>query len=166
MPKKISRVRLAKKQLEEKLNVRITIQGTDAIIEGKPEDEYLAEKVLEALNIGFPFSHAIQIKEEDLMLEILPIKNYTKSANLSRIRARVIGTKGKTLRTLANLTKCFLEINDNDVGIIGDPEYIRTAQTAIISLIRGTKTANVYAYLEKHRPQPIIDLGLKEKPKL
>ena len=69
--------------------------------------------------------------------------------------------KGKTIKTLSELTKCDFEVKDNDVGIIGDPEYLKNGQQGIISLIQGSKQANVYNYLEKHQVEPIIDLGLK-----
>jgi rRNA processing protein Krr1/Pno1 len=48
------------------------------------------------------------------------------------------------------------------VGIIGDPEYMENAQEAIISIIHGSKHANVYSNLEKHQVKPVVDLGLKE----
>ena len=160
---KIARIIKAKKKLESELNIKITNKGKEVSFEGTPEDEYLAEKVLDALNIGFPFSIAILIKEEDYLFEIINIKDHTKRHDLERIRARIIGTKGRTLATLTQLTKCFFEIKENEVGIIGDPEYIQNAQEAIISLIRGSKQANVYAGLEKNQPKPIVDLGLKKK---
>jgi len=160
---KIARIIKAKKKLESELNIKITNKGKEVSFEGTPEDEYLAEKVLDALNIGFPFSIAILIKEEDYLFEIINIKDHTKRHDLERIRARIIGTKGRTLATLTQLTKCFFEIKENEVGIIGDPEYIQNAQEAIISLIRGAKQANVYAGLEKNQPKPVVDLGLKER---
>jgi KH domain-containing protein len=159
---KIARIIKAKKRLESSLNIKITNRGKEVTIQGTPEDEYLGEKVIDAINLGFPISTALLIKEEDYLLEVIPIKDYTKRHDLSRIRARIIGTKGKTLATLEQLTKCFFELKDNEVGIIGNPEYIQLAQEAIISLIKGSKQANVYSYLEKHQPTPILDLGLKE----
>lgn len=158
---KIQRILKNKRRLEEELNVRITTNRKEIFIEGEAEDEYIAEKVIDALNMGFPLKVALLIKNEDFVLEILNIKDYTKRHDLKRIRARIIGTGGKTLRALCNLTKCFFEVKNNDVGIIGHNEYIETAQEGILSIIKGTKHANVYAYLEKHHPEPIIDLGLK-----
>ena len=160
---KIARIIKAKKKLESDLDIKITNRGKEVTIEGAPENEYVAEKVIDAIDMGFPIQTALLIKEEDFMFEILPIKDFTKRHDLDRIRARIIGTKGKTLATLEQLTKCFFELKGNEVGIIGDPEYIQLAQEAIKSLIKGSKQANVYAYLEKHQPSPILDLGLKEK---
>ncbi len=158
---KLPRITKNKKKLEKILNVKITNRGKEVSIKGKPTDEYIAEKVIDALNFGFPFSVAILIKEEDFILEIINIKDYTKRKDLERIRARIIGTKGKTLKTLNQLTKCYFELKDNYIGIIGHPEHIENAQEAVISIIKGAKQSNVYSHLEKHQVKEPIDLGLK-----
>jgi ribosomal RNA assembly protein len=157
-PQRIIRNR---RKLEEMLGIKITGKDNKIVIQGTPEDEYVAEKVIDALEFGFPFSVALLIKEEDLMFEIMNIKEYTRRKDLEKVRARIIGKRGKTLRTLLELTKCHFEIKGNQVGIIGEPEYMRNAQDAMISLIRGAKHANVYAFLEKHQVKPVLDLGLK-----
>lgn len=164
---KTKRITDNKVNLEKRLEIKITFKGKEITIHGSPENEYIAEKVIEALDFGFPFSVALSIKEQDFMFEILNIKDYTKRKDLEKVRARIIGERGKTLRTFLELTKCNFEIKDNRVAIIGDPEYIRNAQEAMISLIHGAKHANVYSFLEKHQIKPVIDLGLKpiKKPK-
>jgi len=154
-----------KRKLEEELNVKIAAKKEEISIDGNPEDEFIAEKVIDALNFGFLFSTAILIKEEDLIFEILNIKNYTHRTDLESIRARIIGRGGKTLKTLTELTECNFQIKDNEVGIIGAPEYIKNAQDAVIAIVRGSKQANVYTFLEKHHVQPIVDLGLKKLKK-
>ena len=159
---KIVRIIKSRKKLEQELGVKITNKGKEVSIKCKPEDEYIAEKVFEALDFGFPFSSVILIKEEDFVLEIINIKDYTNRKDLDRIRARIIGKKGKTLKTLNGLTKCYFEIKDNQIGIIGDPEYIKNAEEAIISIIKGAKQSNVYTRLEKHQIKVDFDLGLKE----
>ena len=162
---KFPRILKNKKRLEEKLEVKINTRGKEIIIDGEPENEYIAETVIEALNLGFPLEITFLIKEEDYIFEIINIKEYTKKKDFVRIRSRIIGTKGKTLKTLTGLTKCHFEIKDNRVGIIGQPENIKNAQEAIIAFIRGSKHSNVYFYLEKHQIKSIIDLGLKEPKK-
>ncbi len=159
---KLPRIIKNKKKLEEELNIEIKNRGKEVTIKGKPEEEYVAEKVIDALNFGFPFSTALLIKREDNLFEIINIKDHTKRKDLKRIRARIIGKKGKALGTLHQLTKCHFELKDNYVGIIGDPEFIENAQEAIISIIKGSKHANVYGNLEKHQVKPVVDLGLKE----
>ncbi len=161
----VSKVAKNKKRLESILNVKITIRGKEITINGAPEDEYTAEKVIDAINFGFPISVALLIKEEEFLFEILDIKKYTHRKDFETIRARIIGEKGKTLKTLNTLTECFFELKDNNVGIIGSPELIKNASDAVIFLIQGSKQANVYSFLEKHHIKPVLDLGLKEKKK-
>ena len=162
---KVPRVTKNRTILEKTLGVNITNRGKEVSIDGSSEDEYLAERVILALEFGFPFSVALMIKEEDFVFEIINIKEHTNRKNFEIIRARIIGKGGKTLRTLETLTECFFEIKDNKLGIIGDSEYIKNAQEAVISLIRGAKQGNVYAFLEKHRVKPVFDLGLKKVSK-
>ena len=159
---KLPRILKNKKKLEKELNIKITNKGREVSIQGEPEDEYIAEKVIDSINFGFPFSDVLRIKKEELTFEIINIKDHTKRKDLERIRARIIGRGGKTLKTLCDLTKCFFEIKDNEIGIIGAPEYIKNAQEAIISIVKGAKQSNIYSRLEKNQIQPIIDLGLKE----
>ncbi len=151
-----------KKFLEKELNVKIEINDK-ITIEGDLLDEYLTEKIIEAINFGFSLETAMLIKKEDFLFEKINLKNYTKKKDFRRIRGRIIGKGGKALRILQDLTKCFFEINDNEVGIIGPPENIQNAQEAIISLIRGAKHSNVYFFLEKHKPKEIYDFGIKKK---
>jgi len=159
---KIIRIVRNKKKLEKVLNLKITNRGKEVYLQGEATDEYIGEKVIDAINFGFPISYAIEIKERDLTFEILNIKEYTRRKDLASVRARIIGKEGKTLQTLHKLTKCYFELKDNEVGIIGNPEYIENAQNAAISIIQGSKQTNVYSFLEKHQIQPVEDLGLKE----
>lgn len=162
---KIIRIIKSKNNLEKELNVIIEIKGKEVSISGKPEDEYIAEKVIEALDFGFPFSDALKIKKEDIMFEILNVKACATNKNFERIRGRIIGKEGKALRTISSLGDCSIELSGNRLGIIGYAENMRPVEEACKLLIKGSKHANVYAYLEKHHGEPIIDLGLKEVKK-
>jgi KH domain-containing protein len=161
----ISKIMKNKNRLERMLNVKIILKKDEISLEGAPENEYIAEKVIDAINLGFSLPVALLIKEEDFLFEILDIKHYTRRKDLETVRARLIGRGGKTLKTLNTLTECHFEIKDNCVGIIGSPECIKNAQNAVISLIQGSKQANVYSFLEKHHAEPILDLGLKKRKK-
>jgi len=163
---KLPRIIKNKDRLEKELNITIKMRGKEVYISGKAEEEYIAEKIIEALDFGFPFSNALEIKKEDFIFEILNIKEYATQKNLERIRGRIIGKNGRTLKTISSLSECFLELSGNKLGIIGYAENIRKVEEACKILIKGSKQANVYAYLEKHRPEPIIDLGLKEVKKV
>jgi ribosomal RNA assembly protein len=162
---KIVRIIKSKGNLEKELNVVLEIDGKEVSISGEPEDEYIAERVIEALDFGFPFSEALKIKKEDIMFEILNIKECTNKKDFESVRGRIIGKEGKALRTISSLGDCSIELSGNKLGIIGFAENMRPVEEACKLLIKGSKHANVYAYLEKHRLEPIIDLGLKEEKK-
>jgi ribosomal RNA assembly protein len=153
------------KNLEKNLSVKIEIKGNDITFEGTAENEYIAEKVFDAIDFGFSIHKVLKIKKEDASFEILDVKGYTKKKDMKRIVGRIIGTQGKTIKTLSDLTKCSFEVKDNRVGIIGTPELIQNAENAIIFIIQGSKQSNVYAFLEKHQIKPVLDLGLKEEKK-
>lgn len=162
---KVGSIMKDRERLEKTLKVKLTNRGKEIYIEGEPFQEYDAEKVIDAINFGFRHEVALMIKTNELTFDTINIKNYTKRTDLKSIRGRIIGTKGKTLATLTQLTDCFFEMNNNDIGIIGHPEEIKKAQEAVINIIKGSKQANVYKFLEKHRPEPVLDLGLKSKGK-
>jgi KH domain-containing protein len=160
---KLSKITKNRKRLEKKLDVKITNRGREIRIDGSPENEFFAEKVVDALDFGFEYSDAIRIKEDEFVFETLNVKDYTKRQNLENVRARVIGTKGKTLNTIQELTGCMLVVSGNSVGIIGPVETIKNAENAVVSIIHGAKQSNAYKFLEKNRPEPVVDLGLREK---
>jgi KH domain-containing protein len=162
---KVGNIVKTKDKLGEVLGVNLAHRGKELYIEGEPLEEYEAETVVRALDFGFAPEVAFLIKQRELALEILSIKDFTKRKDMASIKARIIGTKGKTLRTLTELTDCYFAVSNNEVGIIGHPEQMKMAQDAVASLIRGSKQANVYKFLEKHHIQPVVDFGLKEVKK-
>jgi len=147
----IKKVLSNKPKLEKELEVEITNKGKNVFVDGSAEKEFIALEVLGAINMGFPLNDALELRKEDVNLQILNIKDLTKRTDLERVRARIIGKHGGTLRTLNNLTQCNIQLYDNNVGVIGDCEEIDDAIQALTSLIQGSKQSNVYARLEKQR---------------
>jgi ribosomal RNA assembly protein len=156
------RIIKAKEDLKRITGVNIDNRGKEIYLEGKPEDEFIAEKIVDALDFGFPFSSAIMIKQDNFHFEILDIKDYTPRKDLETVRGRIIGKDGKTLKTLATLSNCFFEINGNRIGIIAPVDCSKSARESIISLIRGSKQASVYRFLEKNQFKSVEDLGIKK----
>ncbi len=159
----IGKVISNKKKIESELKVKITNKGKLVFINGKAEDEFIALKVMEAIDLGFSIERALLLKNPEILLQIINIKNITKKHNLEAIRARIIGTRGKTLKTVNNLTNCLISLKDNQVGVIGDYEYIRDAIQAMTSLARGSKQSHVYARLEREKKKKRLrDKGIEE----
>lgn len=142
-----------KKLLEKELNVKISNKGKNVFVDGEAENEYLTLEILDAVNIGFSVDKALSLKEEDMILQTINIKDLTKRHDLDRVRGRIIGIGGITIKTLKTLSQCELALNNNEVGIIGDANEIKDAIQAINSLIKGSKQGNVYSRLERKRKE-------------
>src|SRR4030042_1649710 len=117
-----------KDKLEKELEVKITNQGKNLFIDGEPDKEFIALQAVRAINLGFSTEKALLLKKENILLQIINIKDITKRKDLERVRARIIGKQGKTLKTLNNLTCCEFAIQNNCIGIIGDAEDIQEAR--------------------------------------
>ena len=168
--KKIRELQKSKAELENKFRVKINIRGKLVTLEGSAVDEYGALIVLEAMQFGFSSKRALVLLSDDLIFRKIPIKNFTRRKNMKEVRGRIIGKEGKTKNTIEQISSCDILINEyeNSVGLIGSAEQIEEATTAITNLIKGSKQANVYRFLERmnaQKKQMDTDLGLKIKEK-
>lgn len=141
----------SKKRLERELEIKLTNKGKNVFVDGSPEKEFIAIEVLQAVNAGFSTDRALELKRDDFMLQTVHIKDITKRSDLERVRGRIIGTDGRTLKTLQNLTNCDLAMNGNEIGLIGPAIEMEDAVQSVTSLINGSKQGNVYGRLERHR---------------
>tara|TARA_Y100000310_G_C20554202_1_gene749690 strand:- start:63 stop:596 length:534 start_codon:yes stop_codon:yes gene_type:complete len=165
---KTSEIKRTKKDLEKKLNVKLSLVGKQLSIEGDSFNTYEAQLVLEAIDLGFSTDKALLLKNEDFVFRKIHIKDHTRRKNLEEVRGRIIGTRGKTKKTLESLTDSHIVIDDNFVSVISPSANIEEATTAITNIIRGTKQTNAYKFLEKLNQKDFQndseDLGLKEDP--
>jgi len=160
---KTAQIRQNQKELEKKLKVKIILQGRLVTIDGEADDEYFAEKVLMALSMGFKTEEALLLLRDDFMYEEIKIKTVTQRENIEQVRGLVIGREGRVLQTLMALTESYIILHDNTVAIIAPVEHFGNLEHAIESLIRGTKHANVYKFLEECRRRMKEDsLGIIE----
>ena len=80
----IRKIMQNKKQLEKELNIKIKKEKNIILVEGKPEDEFLALQAIEAINLGFSVPKALLLKEEDITFKKINIKDLTKRKDLER----------------------------------------------------------------------------------
>ena len=138
-----------KKELEVALKVKITSRNGILEISGTPEDEFLALEVIEAINLGFTTKEALEIKNLENTFANINIKDATRRKDLVHIRARLIGTRGKVLSHIGNLTECKLALHDNLIGIIGKIEDVDIATQGIRKLTNGSTHSKVYTFIER-----------------
>lgn len=116
-------------------------------------DPFRAANVVEAVARGFSPPRALKLLDEDMVLEIIDLKDYAgKSENsLERIKGRIIGLRGKSRRVIEELTKCHVSVYGKTVAIIGEPTQVRLAKDAIENLAAGSQHKSVYNMLQRER---------------
>jgi ribosomal RNA assembly protein len=149
-----------KKFIEEQSKVALFIdsEGEVTIDESTTEDPVMGMKiadVVKAVGRGFSPHRAFRLLDDDEYLETIDIRDYVgkKTNNVVRMRARIIGSNGKTRRIIEELTGASVSIFGSTVSIIANDLQLPIARTAIDMLLRGSEHATVYRYLERCRPQ-------------
>jgi len=140
-------------KLQKKLKVGLELEGKQVTIQGKEENIYDAEKVLEAVEAGFDVETSLLLIDPEYLFEVMYLKDMTRRKNLAEVRARLIGTQGKTKKLIEKLSDCAVKLKENTVYVLGTSEEIRGARTAIEKLIRGSAQGKVYGFLERSRTQ-------------
>src|SRR2546425_364252 len=90
--------------------------------------------------------------DEDGYFEVLDIKDSAHSKNrVAQIRARLIGTRGKTRRLIEELTGVEVSVWGHTVALIGGTFEMAIAREAVFMLLRGSEHKTVYRFLERKR---------------
>ena len=163
---KLRKIKKAVPKIEKKIKIHFTFNNNKISFKGNELNEFLTEEIIRALEFGFEIDDALLLLEEDYELKFVNIKEHTKRRNLKDVRSRVIGRRGKAIRTIENLTNSKMVVNENEIGLILNNDSAEMTLQAIESLIQGSKHGNIYSYIEKQRSKKFRssfdDLGLKE----
>lgn len=147
-----------KERLQETTGTRISVDsatGEVTIDESGVADPVLALKardIVQAMARGFSEARAFRLLDDDAYLEILDIKDFAHSKNrVAQIRARLIGTRGKTRRIIEELTGVDVSVWGHTVSLIGGSFEMAIARAAMVMLLRGSEHKTVYRFLERKR---------------
>ena len=146
-----------KERIESSLGVLLSIDSKNGSVVIEPatpgtnaENLIKARDIVRAIAIGFSPERAFRLLDEDQVLTVIDLKEIVgNTQHLTRIKARLIGEKGKTRRILEETTGAYVNIGDTVVGIIGDYEQTEIARQAISMLIEGRPHSVVYSFLER-----------------
>jgi len=134
----------------------ITISSTS-----KDFDEYGALKardIIRAISSGFSPERAFRILNEEILFQVLDLRNFTSTTNsTNRVKGRIIGEKGKARKNLEELTNTSISIYGHTVGLIGDYEETKLAIDAIMLLINGRSHKSVYEMLYQAKRRAKIE---------
>jgi len=135
----------AKVELDEKeLYIKIT-PGPDATVDAVLKLREMAK----AVALGFAPDQALQLENEDYVLAVINLKEYTDKPNhLRRILGRIIGEGGRARHTIEQLAEVDMVVGDNYVAILGKLENVEIAKRAVEMLIEGKKHGTVYRFIQ------------------
>lgn len=157
-----------KKKLEEATGVKVEIdseKGEVTIDEKQAEDPSNAltvQDIVKAIGRGFSEERAFRLLDDEIFLRMFDVRDFAgkNPKRVRQVRARLIGTGGKTRRLVEELTGVDVSIYGNTIGIIGDVVQLGVAERAVEMLMEGSKHAAVYRFMEGSRASlRIAELG-------
>lgn len=146
-----------KREIMDRLGVRLTIDSENAMVIVEPEVEGVppinvmkAAEIVKAIALGFPPEKAMRLAEEDQILVVVDLKNLVGDSpnHLRRVKGRVIGERGRARKTLEEMTDTYIVVGNTHVAIIGDYERAMAAKRAVEMLVEGRMHSTVYRRLE------------------
>ncbi len=109
--------------------------------------------MVKAIARGFSPERAFRLLQDGVYLEIIDIRDFAgKSRNRRiRLRGRVIGRKGRSRKTIEEMSGAYVSVYGDTVAIIGDPLQIDLASRAVEKLLQGSKHSTAYRYIERRK---------------
>jgi ribosomal RNA assembly protein len=158
-----------KQALERATGTQVEIDREDQNIRissppgGDPVAVLKARDVAQAVGRGFSPERAFRLLKEDTYLSVLDMKEvtgkHTKEA-MRRLRARLIGTSGRSRGRIEELSGCSVSIYGSAVALIGNADQLERASRGVRMLLRGSEHSSVFGYLEKARRQSLLTPAL------
>ena len=152
-----------KKELEERTSTSVSIDSKEGSVKLEGEDTPLLLRgieVVQAINRGFSPERAfVLLDDEDLLLDVIDLSGLTDSPRqLDRLRGRIIGKDGRSREQIEHMTECDVSVFGKTVALIGLPEHIKIARSAIDMLLQGLPHEMVFAFLERKRREMKQDM--------
>ena len=154
--------------IEEKTKTTLEIDSeTGTVSIASAEDPLQGLRVMDlvrAIGRGFSPERALAILDDEmLMLDVLDIsKMASTKSDMERIKGRIIGKDGRSREIMERLSGTKVSVYGMTVAVLGYPEQVRVARTAIEMLLDGAPHGNVYSFLEK-KHQELAKEELKEQ---
>lgn len=149
-----------KKVLEIKTHTTITIDSKEGTVKVEGSDENTvpllrAVETINAINRGFSPERAFELlDDEDLLLDMIDLSGLAEGPHqLDRLRGRIIGKDGRARVQIEDMTDVEISVFGKTIGLIGYPEQLKVARTAIDMLIEGVPHENVFAFLDKKKKE-------------
>jgi len=148
-----------KKEIEQKLGVKINLDSKSGNCEILPQPEnpnymslniFTAEKIVKAINRGFNPIKAMKLLEENY--DFVPINLLSilgkSDKRIKRVKGRVIGRNGEMRKAIERYAESFLSVYGKTISIIADYDNLQIARKAVRMLINGIPHHVVLRFLE------------------
>jgi ribosomal RNA assembly protein len=136
------------KKLEDSIKIKLSFDENSVIIEGEGLDLFQAKYIIKAIGRGFSPGKAFRLLNEEESLEVIELTEFNDK-KLKIIKARLIGTNGKTWKMIENFSGCSVSVYGKTVSMIGKYEQMNIAREAVKMIIRGSKHSKVYSFLHQ-----------------
>ena len=145
-----------KSQIEKLCHVSLDIDGDtgEVLIKSQGDVEnfspFKAMEIVTAIGRGFSPENALTLLKGENALHVIDLREFTgkSSANVERIKGRIIGEGGRARRNMENLSGTHISVYGRTVSIIGDSSKLRIAVDAISAISSGSLHGSVYSKLE------------------
>ncbi|MCS6770001.1 MAG: KH domain-containing protein [Candidatus Caldarchaeum sp.] len=151
-----------KNKLEQLLGVKLFVdsrEGTVVINLSKPPGQggdptslFKARDIITAIARGFPPEKAFKLAEDDYVLSVIDLTEYVGDNynHLTRVKARIIGSMGKTRRIIEETCQVYVSVYGDTVSVIGGFSDVKAAEEAVKALADGAPHGAVYRMLNEH----------------
>jgi len=111
---------------------------------------FKAMEIVTAIGRGFSPENALTLLKGENALHVIDLREFAgkSSANVERIKGRIIGEGGRARRNMENLSGTHISVYGRTVSIIGDSRKLRLTVDAISSISSGSLHGSVYSKLE------------------
>ena len=147
---------ITKSKIETSCHVSLEIDGDagEVLLESKGDVEkiqpFKAIEIITAIGRGFSPENAMTLLDGENTLHVIDLREFAgkSSANVERIKGRIIGEGGRARRNMENLSGTHISVYGRTVSIIGSASKLRLTVDAISSICRGSMHGAVYDKLE------------------
>jgi ribosomal RNA assembly protein len=164
-----------KSKIESAFKSRLIIQSETGVIEIVPREDtddpttiLRARDVVRAIARGFSPERALQLVDDDIVLDIIDLRETfgRNERDIARLKGRVIGREGKIRRLIEEMTDAKVSVYGHTISMLGEYETVTAAREAIEMLLKGKQHSSVYKLLRKIKAESKKreTLELWEKP--
>ena len=149
-----------KKTIENRLSVLLDIDGESGSVWITPQNTnndpfalFRTRDIVLAIGRGFVPDKAFRLFHDEVYLGVIDLRDiFGKSdSDISRVKSRVIGKKGRTRQQIEELSGTVLSIYGHTIMMIGNQSQVDVAREAVQRFIRGDQHKSVYEFLQRKR---------------